>query len=331
MNDGKCRITGEQVGPKTGDPRSFKNINQLIEAFQTQVSWYVVNMVSALNIIEKTHALYYPLPYVSLIMDDCMERGVDITAGGARYNFTGPQAVGFADVANSLAAIEKFVFQDESLSMDELITALDHNFEGEEILRQRLINKAPKWGNDDDAVDRFAVRIAEIYCNEVSKYRNTRGGNFRPGIYSVSANVPLGLHVGATPNGRFAKSPLADGIGPQHGTDKNGPLAITRSAAKLNHEIITNGTILNEKFTPKLLENQQGKNALKNLITTYFEKGGWHIQFNVVSADTMRAAQECPDEYKGLIIRVAGYSAFFVELDRAVQNDIIYRTENTEF
>lgn len=328
MNNGTCRLSGVQVGPKTGDPNSFENIEQLIEAFQIQVSWYVEKMVIALNIIEKTHAAYYPLPYVSLIMDDCMEKGVDITAGGARYNFTGPQAVGFADVANSLAAIEKFVFQEKSVSMDELMKALNQNFEGSEILRQRLINKAPKWGNDDDYVDRFAVRIAEIFCSEVSKYKNTRGGNYRPGIYSVSANVPLGLHVGATPNGRFATKPLADGIGPQHGTDRNGPLAITRSAAKLNHEIITNGTILNEKFTPKLLESQQGKNALKNLIKTYFEKGGWHIQFNVVSADTLRAAQECPDAYKGLIIRVAGYSAFFVELDRAVQDDIIYRTEN---
>ena len=215
--------------------------------------------------------------------------------------------------------------------MKELNAVLDQNFDEHEVLRQRLINKAPKWGNDDDDVDRFAVEAANIYCCEVSKYKNTRGGNFRPGIYSVSGNVPLGLHVGATPNGRFATTPLADGIGPQHGTDKHGPLAITRSAAKLNHEKITNGTILNQKFTPKLLENQQGKDALKALIKTYFEKGGWHIQFNVVSAETLKEAQKNPEANKGLIIRVAGYSAFFVELDRAVQDDIIKRTENTAF
>jgi pyruvate formate-lyase/glycerol dehydratase family glycyl radical enzyme len=331
MNDGKCRLSGLQVGPKTGDPNKFENIDQLIEAFETQVAWYVEKMVAALNIIEKIHADYFPLPYFSLIMDDCMEKGVDITAGGARYNFTGPQAVGLADVANSLAAIQKFVFEEKSMTIKELNAALDQNFEGNEVLRQKLINKAPKWGNDDDYVDRFAVEVANIYCKEVSKYKNTRGGNFRPGIYSVSGNVPLGLHVGATPNGRFSNAPLADGIGPQHGTDKYGPLAVTRSAAKLNHEAITNGTILNQKFTPKLLENQQGKDALKTLIKTYFEKGGWHIQFNVVSAETLREAQKNPEANKGLIIRVAGYSAFFVELDRAVQDDIINRTENAAF
>src|SRR5665648_157205 len=329
MNDGKCRLTGEQIGPNTGDANSFTDIEQLVEAFRIQVSWYVKKMVTGLNIIESIHASHYPLPYFSLIMDDCMERGLDITAGGARYNFTGPQAVGLADVANSLACIQKFVFEEKCLTMKELNEILDLNFEGYEIIRQRFINKAPKWGNDDDYVDRFAVEVAEIYCDEVSKYKNTRGGNFRPGIYSVSANVPLGLHVGATPNGRLASTPLADGIGPQHGTDKNGPLAITRSAAKLDHEKISNGTILNEKITPALLKTQQGKNALKNLIRTYFEKGGWHIQFNVVSAETLREAQENPAENKGLIIRVAGYSAFFIELDKAVQDDIIFRTENS--
>jgi formate C-acetyltransferase len=328
LNDGKCRLTGKQIGPKTGDPTEFKSIDEIVGAFTIQTAWYVKEMVSALNIIEKTHARYLPLPYVSLIMDDCIEKGVDITAGGARYNFTGPQGVGFADVANSLAAIKKLVFEEKRLTMADLIRSLDTNFSGNEVLRQRLINKAPKWGNDDNYVDDLACEVAEIYCNEVLKYKNSRGGAFRPGIYSVSANVPLGLNVGATPNGRFAETPLADGIGPQHGTDKNGPTAITRSCSKLNHEIITNGTILNEKFTPKLLDDERGREALKSLIKTYFEEGGWHVQFNVVSADKLKDAQSKPEEYRGLIIRVAGYSAFFVELDKAVQDDIINRTEN---
>lgn len=331
LNDGKDRLNGKQVGPKTGDPRNFKNIDDVIEAFRTQIEWYVDKMVEAINIIEKVHAEHYPLPYFSLLMNDCCEKGLDITAGGARYNFTGPQAVGFADCANSLAVIEKMVFEDKQLDMGQLLEILDTNFEGNEIFRQMFINKVPKWGNDDDFVDQFGVKVAEIYCQAVSKYKNTRGGVYRPGIYSVSGNVPTGLAVGATPNGRFATTPLADGIGVQHGTDKKGPNAITRSCCKLNHELIGNGTILNEKFTPKLVEDQKGKEALCSLIKTYFEEGGWHIQFNVVSADTLREAQKDPEANKSMIIRVAGYSAFFVELDKAVQDDIILRTEHTAF
>lgn len=329
LNDGKCRLTGKQIGPHTGSAEQFEHIEDVQTAFAKQVEFYVKKMVGALNLIEKAHADYFPLPYFSLLMDDCVERGKDITAGGARYNFTGPQAVGFADVANSFAAIKKFVFEDKTISMKELLYALDENFEHNEILRQKLLNKAPKWGNDEDYVDEFGCFAAEVYCNEVLKYKNTRGGTYRPGIYSVSANVPLGLDVGAMPNGRLAGMPLADGIGPQHGTDQNGPIAIARSCSKLPHELITNGTILNEKFTPKLLEDERGKKALKSLIETYFKEGGWHIQFNVVSADTLKKAKIKPDENKGLIIRVAGYSAFFVELDEAVQDDIINRTENT--
>lgn len=331
LNDGKDRLNGKQVGPKTGDPRDFQTIDDVLDAFRVQVEWYVEKMVEAINIIEKVHALYYPLPYFSLLMDNCCEEGLDITAGGAKYNFTGPQAVGFADCANSLAAIEKMVFEDKKLTMGQLVDALDTNFEGNEVLRQTLIHKVPKWGNDDDFVDQFGVKVADIYCQAVSKYKNTRGGKYRPGIYSVSGNVPTGMAVGATPNGRFAKSPLADGIGVQHGTDQKGPNAITRSCCKLNHESIGNGTILNEKFTPKLLEDRNGKEALCSLIKTYFEQGGWHIQFNVVSAEDLRKAQEDPETHKGMIIRVAGYSAFFVELDKAVQDDIIQRTEHTGF
>lgn len=331
LNNGVCKLTGHQVGPQTGDPRNFKSIDDVIDAFRIQVKAYVKEMVSALNVIERVHADYYPLPYFSLIIDDCVERGLDITAGGARHNYTGPQAVGFADVVNSMAAMKKLVFDEKKISMAEIIDALDSNFEGKQELRQTLINKAPKWGNDDDYADDLACEVTRIYCNEVSQYRNTRGGIFRPGIYSVSANVPLGLHVAALPNGRLSTAPLADGIGAQHGTDLAGPTGVVKSAAKLDHKIITNGTILNQKFTPKLLENDIGKRGLFDLIRTYFDMGGWHIQFNVVSAETLKAAQKNPEKYKGLIIRVAGYSAFFVELDKAVQDDIISRTEAASF
>jgi pyruvate formate-lyase/glycerol dehydratase family glycyl radical enzyme len=331
LNDGVCRLSGKQIGPETGDPRSFRSIEEVLEAFRVQVEAYVREMVTALNVIERTHAQVYPLPYFSLVMDDCLDRGLDITAGGARYNYTGPQAVGLGDVADSLAAIKKLVFEEQRLSMAELIEALDGNFEAREPLRQLLIHKAAKWGNDDDYVDTLAREVVRIFCDEVAQYRNTRGGVYRPGVYSVSANVPLGLHVGALPNGRLSQTPLADGVAPVHGVDLEGPTAIVKSVAKLDHEKITNGTILNLKFTPELLASPKGKEGLAHLIRTYFDLGGWHVQFNVVSAEKLRAAQQEPEKHKGLIIRVAGYSAFFVELDTAVQDDIIDRTEIAAF
>lgn len=327
LNDGVCRLTGSQIGPKTGNPRQFQSFAEVFDAFRAQIRFYVKQMVTALNVIERTHARIFPLPYMSLVLDDCLEKGVDVTAGGARHNYTGPQAVGLADVADSLAVIKKLVFAEKKLSMEELVDALDADFADKEVLRQMLLSKAPKWGNDDDYVDNIAREVADVYCKEVSQYRNTRGGVYRPGIYSVSANVPLGTHVGALPNGRLSRTPLADGVSPVHGCDLHGPTAIARSVAKLDHELITNGTILNMKFTPKLLETDVGREGLAGLVRTYFDLGGWHVQFNVVSAETLRAAQKNPAEYKGLIIRVAGYSAFFVELDRGVQDDIIDRTE----
>ncbi len=331
LNDGVCRLTGKQIGPKTGDPREFKSIRELLDAFKNQVAAYVKEMVTALQFIEKTHAQYYPLPYFSLIMDDCLELGLDITEGGARYNFTGPQAVGLSDVADSLAAIGKFVFDDKSISMDQLLKALNDNFEGSEELRQRLSNKAPKYGNDDDYVDSLAAEVVKIYCEEVEQYKNTRGGVYRPGVYSVSANVPLGMHVGATPNGRFSRAALGDGVGPVQACDIMGPTAVTRSVAKLNHELVTNGTLLNQKFSRDLMNSDEGKQGLGDLIRSYFDLGGWHIQFNVVDAKVLREAQTKPQDHKDLIIRVAGYSAFFVELDSKVQDDIINRTEQKKF
>jgi formate C-acetyltransferase len=331
LNDGKCRLSGKQIGPRTGDPKEFTSFEDVLLAFREQVAAYVEKMVVALNVIERTHAELYPLPYFSLVMDDCLEKGLDITEGGARYNYTGPQAVGLGDVADSLAVLKKLVFEEKRYTLQEIIEAMDADFEGNEPLRQTLITKAPKWGNDDDFVDDLAAEAVNIFCSEVSSYRNTRGGIYRPGVYSVSANVPLGLHVGALPNGKKSRKPLADGVAPVHGVDLTGPTAIVKSVAKLDHEKITNGTILNQKFTPKLLEGAEGKRALADLIRTYFDLGGWHIQFNVVSADMLRAAQREPEKHKGLIIRVAGYSAFFVELDTAVQDDIIDRTEAASF
>ncbi|TES86292.1 glycyl radical protein [Candidatus Aerophobetes bacterium] len=327
LNDGKCRLCGKKLGLKTGDPRNFTSFDQVIDAYRKQVAYYVKHMVTTVNTIEKVHAQIMPLPYFSLVIDDCREEGKDVTWGGARYDYTGPQGVGLASVADSLAAIKKLVFDEKKVTMDELIEAMDTNFEGKETLRQILINEPPKYSNDNDYADNIAREVGVIYCQEVSKYHNTRGGKYRPGLYSVSANVPLGIHVGALPDGRKAKSPLSDGVSPAHGTERSGPTAIVKSVAKLDHTLVTNGTQLNMKFSPRVLSDLKGKRNLANLIRTFFDLGGWHIQFNVVSADTLREAQRKPDDYRWLIIRVAGYSAFFLELDKAVQDDIIDRTE----
>jgi len=329
LNNGKCRLSGTQVGPKTGDPRKFKNFEDVLSAYKKQVSYFVKHMVITLNCIDLTHQKLLPLPFLSVTMEDCIDKGVDVVKGGARYNFTGPQGVGVADVADSLAAIKKFVFEKAKLSMEELILALDSNFENNPKLRHLLSEEAPKYGNDDDYVDSIAVEVAKHYCQEVKKYKNARGGYFNPGLYPVSANVPMGLKVGALPSGRLAKEPLADGVSPAIGGDRNGPTSVIKSVSKLDHIEASNGTLLNQKFSPEVLKTKDQLIKFMNLIRAYFELGGWHVQFNVVSAKTLREAQMNPEQYRNLLVRVAGYSAFFVELDRSLQENIIARTEHT--
>jgi formate C-acetyltransferase len=215
--------------------------------------------------------------------------------------------------------------------MNELLNALKEDFEGKEQLRQKLVNRAPKYGNDDDYVDQLAKFAGRIYCEEVEKYKNPRGGFFNPGLYPVSAHVPLGRNTAAMPSGRKAKTPLADGVSPTHGSDKMGPTAVINSVGKLDHIIASNGTLLNQKFHPMVLKEEKGLQSLANLIRVYFELNGKHIQFNVVDSNTLREAQKNPEKYMGLVIRVAGYSAFFTQLSRDMQDDIIERTEQQGF
>ena len=330
LNSGKCMLCGEQIGIETKDAASFENIDEVIDAFRAQVEAYVKHMVTSINVIEKVHSEMLQLPFTSITMPDCLEKGKDITNGGARYSFTGPQGVGLADVTDSLAAIQKIVFEEKKVSMAELMDALKNNFKGYERL-QLMLQKAPKYGNDDDAADQFANLVSSIYCEAVSKYRNAWGGLYRPGLYPVSSNVPLGEVVAALPSGRAAGAPLADGISPEHYMDLNGPTAVMRSASKLDHLLPTNGTLLNQKFNPSYLDSEENINKLVDLIRGYFTMGGWHVQFNVVSADTLKAAQKEPENYPGLLVRVAGYSAFFAELSKVIQDDIIERTEFEAF
>ncbi|MEM5770590.1 MAG: pyruvate formate lyase family protein, partial [Bacillota bacterium] len=260
---------------------------------------------------------------------DCITKGKSLQQGGAHYNFTGPQGVGVANVGDALAALKKVVYEDGTINRDTLAGALSKNWEGYENLRQVMLNQAPKFGNDDDYADELARLAARIYCEEVEKYTNPRGGQFQAGLYPVSANVPFGAAVGALPDGRLAGTPLADGVSPVSGRDVNGPTAAAKSVAKLDHEIASNGTLFNQKFLPSALRGETGHGNLASLVRTYFSLGGMHVQFNVISKEILREAQQNPEQYRGLVVRVAGYSAFFTSLDKSLQEDIITRTEHT--
>jgi len=327
LNNGVCKQSNQRLGPETGDFVNFCSFEELLGAYKKQVEYFVRQMVISINAIDVAQRELGPLPAVSLFIDDCIEKGEDVTAGGARYNFTGPQGVGIANVGDSLAAIKKLVFEEKKININELKEAIDNNFEKREKLRQMLLNQAPKYGNDIDYVDFLARDVGVLYCKEVEKYHNPRGGRYQPGLYPVTANIPMGKVVEATPDGRRAGEPLADGISPVQGRDLQGPTAVLLSVAKIEHIKASNGTLLNMKFPPDLLEGEKNAQKFSCLLRAFVDLGIWHVQFNVVSEKTLRDAQEHPDKYPDLIVRVAGYSAFFVELDREVQDDIISRTE----
>lgn len=330
LNDGVCALTGKQVGPNTGKIEDMHTLDDVIDAYYAQVSYFVRHMTICANAIDYAHQSILPLPFLSALFDDCVVNGKDVTRGGAKYNFSGPQGVGVADVADSLMVLKQLVFDEKKYTLQEVVQAMRDNFEG----HTRLMNDiqdVPKYGNDIDEVDAYATAIGRQYCEEVARYRNARGGKFHAGLYPVSANVPMGMDVAAMPNGRKSRTPLADGVSPSAGADLEGPTAVVKSVAKLDHMKASNGTLLNMKFNPDILQTDEQIEKFMTVIRTFFELGGWHVQFNVVSAETLRAAQKAPQEYKDLLVRVAGYSAFFVDLDRSLQENIIARTEHKEF
>ena len=327
LNDGRCLLCGEEIGPRTGDARGFVSFPDVKDAFVSQTEHAVAQMICALNSIETVIATYLPHTYSSLLVDGCMERGQDVTAGGADFNYTGVQGIGLADVADSLAAVQKLVFLEKAVSMPDLLDALGVDFEGKESLRQMLIKRGPKYGNDIDEVDSLAQFVAETYCHIVRKAKDPRGGSYRPGLFCLSSNVPFGGSTGALPSGRKARTPLADGgLSPKHGMDTNGPSAVMKSVAKIDHALASNGITLNQKYVPSALRNDEQRKKLTASIRAYFELGGFQIQFNIIDTGTLRRAQEAPEQYRDLVVRVAGYSAFFVDLDRAIQDEIIERT-----
>ncbi|NJN92816.1 MAG: glycyl radical protein [Anaerolineales bacterium] len=323
--------SGQQIGLPTPPLDWMSSFADLEAAYEQQLAHFVELMVQGCNLVDGIHAQVYPSPFLSLVIADCLERGLDVTAGGAHYNFSGVQGVQVANVADSLAAVRQVVFEEQWLPASELLAALRENFAEREVLRQRLINRVPKYGNDDDRVDQYAQKWGDRYSELVAHYPTIRGGVYQPGFYTVSAHVPMGADVGATPDGRYAGTPLADGgLSPSAGRDRRGATAALRSVSKINLKLASNGTLLNMKFLPSFFAGPEAVKKFVILLRGFCKLHIPHVQFNVVSADILRQAQAQPEEFRSLVVRVAGYSAYFTELDKALQDEIISRTEFSE-
>lgn len=332
INDGKWLHDGVQMGIHTGYLKDMKSFDEVLEAFDKQMEYLVGLMISSVNTIEQVHKEYKPLPYLSLFIEDCVKNGRDVTAGGAKYNHSGPQALALGTAADSLATIKQLVFDEKSITAEELIDALKKNWEGYEKL-YRLVNsdKVHHYGNDDDYADELAKFVFDTYCKYVEHRPNVRGGEFAPGVYSVAGNVPHGMVQWASADGRQAYEPVSDCIGAVHthvaSHDIKGPTAMLNSVAKLDHERAGNGTLLNWKFNPSAVQGEIGLKNLIALLDMIVDKKLMHSQFNVITKEQLLAAQADPDKYKNLLVRVAGYSAYFVDLGKDLQRDIIERTE----
>ena len=366
---------GELVGIQTGDVTKMTTFEEFFDAYKKQMEYCISLMVNADNAIDVAHSERVPLPYESCMVDDCLSRGLSVQEGGAVYNFTGPQGFGIANMADSLYAIRKLVYEDKKVSMEEYKQALAWNYDkgldqqsvsdmSEMILKgmqdagmavntdiakavlqtvmrlkptedqlrrfteiHHMIDEVPKFGNAIDDVDYFARDVAYTYSRPLQKYMNPRGGHYQAGLYPVSANVPLGGQTGATPDGRYAHTPVADGVSPSAGKDVKGPTAAATSVSRLDHFIVSNGTLFNQKFHPSALAGREGLEKFVALIRTFFDQKGMHMQFNVVDRETLLDAQKHPENYAHLVVRVAGYSALFTTLSRSLQDDIIRRTE----
>ena len=330
LHNGIDPRTGEQIGIATGDPRGFRDVGELYNAFEKQVNYFVDIKVRGNNVIERIYAQYMPCPMLSLLVDDCISEGKDYHDGGARYNTTYIQGVGMGTITDALTSLSYHVFDHQTLSMGDFIANLDANYEGNEQLRQQLLNRTPKYGNDDDQADKVMQRIFEIYYHAVDGRRNTKGGEYHINLLPTTVHIYFGSVTGATPDGRMAGTPISEGVSPVQGADHKGPTAVIRSVAKMD-QVRTGGTLLNQKFTPQVLNSEDGLDKLVQLIRTYFRLDGHHIQFNVVDAKTLRLAQQHPEQYRSLIVRVAGYSDYFCDLSETLQNEIIARTEHEAF
>ena len=326
MNDGVDPSTGRQVGPKTGKPKSF---DELFSSYTKQLSYFIKLIVDAYDLIDGAHAIYAPEPFLSSLLDDCIDRGLTRQSGGARYNFSGIFGVGLASAADAMAAVRKLCFENKEVELDKMLEALKSNFSGFEEVRT-LCSKAPKFGNDDDYVDLIARDLSHVYCEDVVQYPGMRGSHYIPELHSVSTHVYFGELTGATPDGRESGVAFSDGASPVGGVDRNGPTAAVRSMTKIDHQEVLQGVLYNQKFSPSVINTPAAISLLSDYIRTWCDLGGHHIQFNIISTDSLRLAQKNPEAYKDLIVRVAGYSAYFTELNENTQNEIIARTEYEE-
>lgn len=330
LNNGVDPRTGKKIGLETGDPTQFESFEQLFDAFKQQLRHFINIKIKGSNVIDRIYATYMPSPFLSILIDDCVKRGRDYNDGGARYNSNYIMGVGIGTLTDSLTAIKYHVFDQKSITMVQLLKAVKGNFEGDERTRLMLWNKTPRYGNDDDYADSLLKASFDVFYDVVNGRMGARGGCYRVNYLSTTCHVYFGSVVGATPDGRRSGEPLSEGVSPVQGADVHGPTAVIKSVAKMD-QVRVGGTLLNQKFTPMLLEGEEGINNLAHLIRSYFRLDGHHIQFNVVTAKTLRDAQANPEKHRDLIVRVAGYSDYFCDLNRSLQNEIIARTEQKSF
>ncbi|MBT9133860.1 MAG: Choline trimethylamine-lyase [Firmicutes bacterium] len=327
LSNGVDPRTGKQLGLKTGAAEGFASFEDLLGAFHAQMRYFLDVKIKGNNVIERLYATYMPAPFLSLVIDDCIKQARDYNAGGARYNTAYVQGVGIGSITDMLSAIKCHVFDRHTLNMADLLHVLKQDFAGQEHIRLLLHNKTPRYGNDNDYADDITLRVFNMFHDEVNGRVTPGGATYRINLLPTTCHVYFGSVVGATPDGRKAGTPLSEGISPVQGTDRLGPTAVLKSASKMDHTR-TGGTLLNQKFSPAVLAGQEGLEKLTALIRAYFTLDGHHIQFNVVDATTLREAQARPDDYRNLIVRVAGYSDYFINLSRALQDEIIARTEH---
>jgi trans-4-hydroxy-L-proline dehydratase len=330
LHDGRDPRTGRQLGPRTGGAAELTAYDRVFAAFQRQLRHFIEVKMRGNQVIEQLYAQYMPAPFLSVLIDDCIQRGRDYNDGGPRYNNTFIQAVGLGSVTDCLAGLREMVFDRRVLGLAELVAALDADFQGAEALRQRLVNKTHKYGNDDDYADELMVEVFNACFQEIDGRPNTKGGRYCVEMLPTTCHVYFGSVTGAMPDGRPAGQPLSEGISPVQGADRHGPTGVIQSAAKLDH-VKTGGTLLNLKFSPAVVADESGVDKWASLVRSYFKLDGHHVQFNVVRAETLRQAQADPERHRDLIVRVAGYSDYFRDLSVELQAEIIARTEHLEF
>ncbi|MEI8046047.1 MAG: trans-4-hydroxy-L-proline dehydratase [Bacteroidota bacterium] len=331
LNNGINPVTGKMAGIQTGDPRKFKSYEELYDAFLQQLRYVVDQKMRVSNYIDRMFAKYAPAPFLSVVIDDCIGKGRDYYDGGPRYNTSYIQCCGLGTITDSLAALKKHVFEDKTFSMDRVLNAVLKNFEGEELLRQTIMNRTPFFGNDDDYADSIAVKIYNDLVETIDGKPNIKpGGKYHLNMLSTTCHVYFGKVMGATPNGRLAGKSISDGTSPSHGADTHGPSAVIKSLTKFDH-VKSGGTLLNQRFLPSMMRKDEDIRKLGQLIRSYFTLGGHHIQFNIVDTATLLAAQACPSDYKDLLVRMAGYSDYFNDMNADLQQEVIERTENDSF